>query len=132
MSFTPTPGMSAPTAVTVSGSDVTLPATNWRNLHDGKLVDVSNFRDGRQQAATLPDGDYSCDLIWDQAAEPNLAANGGIVVGASLAVVNNVGGTKKVTGTFMVSTVEWENAGVNAVLVYHVTGKLVGTLTPPT
>lgn len=130
MAISPYSGASA--VCTVGATPYTLPGTNWRLSVDAKVKDTSNFRDGRLKTETLHDANFTIDIIWDTAAEPNVTAGGGLVPGASMTVNFQVGSSKNFTGTFIIATVEPENPGLEDVVMYHVTGELIGSLTFPT
>lgn len=65
-------------------TEVGLTATNWRADFDPKLRDISNFRDGRRKANTLPDGTITCDVIWDLDDPPTDTTGMGMRMGVAM------------------------------------------------
>jgi len=124
MAFTPTAGQFAVLKITPSGgAQSTQPAINWKIGHDGKLKDVSNFRDGRVQAKTLPISTLAATLVWDSAANPTLAANGQIQPGQNIVAncYTDPATTKPIVFTGMIATVNPGNEGVEGVVMIDFT-----------
>lgn len=64
---------------------VTLPTAKWTMTIKGNTRDVSNARDGRKRIVGLVDADLDFELPYDAAADPTLAANGGLQHGIVIA-----------------------------------------------
>jgi hypothetical protein len=67
-------------------TEVGLTGTNWRASFDPKLRDISNWRDGRRKAMTLPDGTITCDVVWDPDDPPTDEANMGMRMGVAMTI----------------------------------------------
>ena len=69
MPMTPTAGQVAKLTATLGAgqADYIFPGINWDLKIDGKVVDKSNFRDGRYKVGTLADAELSLTLVWDAA-----------------------------------------------------------------
>jgi hypothetical protein len=118
-----------------SNTQITVPAINWNLDWDGKPKDYSNFRDGRARTGTLPDYSLTLTLVWDSSANPLLAANGGVTVGALLTTTlyteSTNTNTKAWHGPVIVSKIGPKNEGVEGIVMMDVTCDANGTLTPP-
>lgn len=106
------------------GSEVTIPGTDWTLSDDAKLKECNNFRDGRLRIATLHDSNFSATLIWDSNLFPSSTGGGGLAAGNTVGVTFAVGTGKTFSGTFVLTTVEVNNPGVEDVVMYKVTGVL--------
>ena len=128
MSFAPVSGALAKATVDVGGSPVVFPSINWKLDIDPKLKDVSNFRDGRFRKKTLQDATLTLTLVWDSAAQPNAAANGGIVDGAAISVKCYVdeSATKFFLVPGVIGSIGAANAGPEDVIMLDITVNLSG------
>jgi hypothetical protein len=134
MSFTPTPGQVAVAKLSATGgtADTILPGINWKIEADGKVYDVSNFRDLRSRVATLTDSTVTVTLIWDAGEQPTKAATTGIRLGVKGAIKCYVDATHFFLIEIIVSNMGPENQGVENVVQMDVTLQQSGTFTYPT
>lgn len=135
MAFTPIAGSTAIIKTIQGNTNTTLAAINWSLPIDGKLKDVSNFRDGRFRVKTLQDSTLTFTVVHDAGAPEYLAANGQLVDGQVLSVQCYTGTNSNAYFAVpcMVSTVGPKNEGVEGVVMYDVTAlQHNGTITYPT
>lgn len=123
MPFTPVAGSTAIIKLTQGNTNTVLPAINWNLPIDGKLKDVSNFRDGRFRCKTLQDSTLTFTVVHDAGAPEYLSGNGQLVDGQ---VINAQCFTGSNSNAYfnvpcMVSTVGPKNEGVEGVVMYDVT-----------
>lgn len=135
MAFTPVKGQTAlvKLSMTGGGTDVIVPGVNWKLNQDGKVVDTSNFRDGRAKAPTLEDATLSMTLVLDNADRPMKSTVTAIRTG-------NTGTAKCYIGSgandyfslgVIVQTLGTTNDGVENVLMQDVEFGLTGSITYP-
>lgn len=115
--FHPTSGAVA--ILVVSGG--TVPGINWKFNFDPKLKDVSNFRDGRVKAGTLPDGNVSVRLVYDKSKPPTAAGGYNLRPGATGSAKLYVDDTNFWTVPYVVGPIGPENPGVEDVVYQDVT-----------
>ena len=123
MPFQPVAGSTAILKLTQGNTNTVLPAINWSLPIDGKLKDVSNFRDGRFRCKTMQDSTLTFTVVHD-AATPEYLASGGQLVDGQVLVAQCFMGSN--TNAYflvpcMVSTVGPKNEGVEGVVMYDVT-----------
>lgn len=128
MPFTPVAGGTA--KVTVGSTDI--PAINWSLAIDGKVKDVSNFRDGRSKVGTLTDATLSATVVWDSADLPTASGAANLRASVSVAIKCYVDAVKYFTATYVISTIGPKNEGPEGVMMMDFTAGLSGTLTYPT
>lgn len=130
---TPYSGFNATCTVTPSGGGaVVIPGTDWTLSDDAKVKDCNNFRDGRLRFKTLNDSNFSATLIWDTNLIPNSVGGGGLKAGDTVAIAFAVAAGKSFTGSFILTTVEVSNPGMEDVVMYKVSGVLSASTTPLT
>jgi hypothetical protein len=136
MSFTPTVGQVAIVKITLGAGG----ATDWvgpgitaKADLDGKVVDKSNFRDGRIKNATLPDATVTLTLVYDQADSPFKTGTGGaqITLGATGTLKYCVDATHYFGLPVIVQTIGLENPGMEDDLMCDVEFGLNGSITYP-
>lgn len=130
MPLTPPVPTIGPVAVMKIGTTV-LPAQDWKFTYDGKLKDISNFAGGRQYTFTLPDGDMTFKVIYDQSNAPYDAAGLNLNVGANVTVQCFVDAAKFITVPLVIAKVTPGVAGMEDVLMWEVEAKLSGAITWP-
>lgn len=116
-------------AVLKKGTSV-VPGMDWKLKRDAKLKDCSNFKDGRRQKGTLPDGDFDCKMIFDADDMPFDPAGLGFVEGAEVTVNGYVSLAKFYVIPITIGTVEISSE-IEGVVMYAVTGKSNGPVTLP-
>ena len=135
MSFTPTSGQYAAAQFTPSNTAITVPGINWNLNLTSNPRDVSNFRDGRRRQGTLNDFTFSLTLVWDSAANPLLAANGGINQGTQMNVTAFTDqaqtNTKAWVLPVIITSIGPKNEGVEGVIMMDVNCDANGTATAP-
>jgi hypothetical protein len=126
---TPTAG---PVAVMKIGTTtpVTVPGTDWKLDIDAKLKDCSNFLDGRIYVGTLPEGDFSCTIIWDSSAMPTDPAGLNLVPGANVTTKLYTSATKFFSVPLTIAKIEVESK-IEDVVMFKVTAKQTGPIVYP-
>ncbi len=127
MAFTPVAG---PVAILKIGT-TTVPGINWKLNIDGKLANVSNFRDGRWNAETLDDVDLSFSVVWDAAAPPSDTNLLDLRPGITVAAKCFTDSTHFFLLNAIVGTVEPGIDSMESVIMYPVTAKIQGSITWP-
>jgi hypothetical protein len=125
----PTNPTSGAIAVLKKGTAV-VPGMDWKLKKDAKLRDVANFKDGRRQKGTLPDGDFDCKMLFDADDMPFDPAGLGFVEGAEVTVQGYVSLTKFYAIPITIATVEIASE-IEGVVMYNLTAKINGSVTPP-
>lgn len=125
----PTNPTSGAIAVLKKGTAV-VPGMDWKLKKDAKLKDCSNFKDGRRQKGTLPDGDFDCTMLFDADAMPHDPAGLGFVEGAEVTVEGYVSLTKFYGIPITIATVEISSK-IEDVVMYALTAKINGPVIPP-
>ena len=126
----PIKGQTAVIRTVVGNTNTNLAAINWTLNIDGKLKDVSNFRDGRFRAKTLQDATVSFTVVHDGSAAAYLAANGSLIDGQAMSIYCYTNTAAYFTVPAMVSTVSPKNEGVEGVVMIDVTAVMHnGTVT---
>ena len=120
MAFTPVSGS---VAILKGGtnSNTTFAAINWSGNIDGKLKDVSNFRDGRFRLKTLQDSTWSFTVVHDSGAAEYLSANGNIVDGSVMTLKAYTDNTNSFQVPVMIATVGPKNEGPEGTVMVDVT-----------
>lgn len=135
MTYTPVAGQFGVVQVTPGNTPIEVPSVNWDLKVNSNAKDVSNFRDGRKRWPTLQDWSMSLTLVWDSAANPLIAANGGIVPGAFVGItafVSTANTTNEAwVGNGIVSSVNPKDSGVEDVIMYDCVIDANGIITPP-
>jgi len=133
MSFTPTVGQVAVLDLTLGGGAAHWigPGINWKLHLDPKVVDKSNFRDGRIKNATLPDGTLTLTIVYDQADSPFKTTGGNITMGATGTARCFVDATHYWTVPVIVGPLDLENSGMEDDLGLEIEFDLNGTAVPP-
>jgi hypothetical protein len=115
--------------VTVGSTDH--PAVNWNLSIDGKVVDYSNFRDGRVKAGTLDDASLSFSIVEDEDATA-IGATGlkpGDIV--TVKCYTNNAQTKYISAAWCVQTVVPKVDSQEELLRLDVSAGLNGSITWP-
>jgi hypothetical protein len=133
VTLVPTPGQVAVLKATIGAgsTDYVFPAINWKLSVDGKVVDVSNFRDGRYKVGTLPDATLTFTLIWDANDEPTSTAAASVRTGLQGSAKCYTDSTHYFVVPICVSTADVNNDGVEDVLKLDVSCGLSGQITYP-
>ncbi len=133
MPFTPTAGPVAllKAAPSPSGTPSTRPGINWKLDIDAKQTDTSNFEVGRSASPTLEDATLSFTLVWDTSDQPFDPAKSGIDSGLNILARLYTDASHYYAGTFAVATVGPGVDGLESVVMYPVTAKLIGVLARP-
>lgn len=114
-------------------TEVVLTAMNWRANFDPKLKDISNFRDGRRKAGTLPDGTMTCDVVWDPDDPPTTEANMGLRMNAAVTIRAYTDETHFWEAPFKVGQISPAMANIDGdVVMMPVSFGLNGSVTYPT
>lgn len=134
MATTPTAG---PVAIikTKGGSEssaATKPAINWKLDIDPKAKDYSNFKDGRTRVKTLQDAILTFTLVYDNAANPFLSANGGLTDGSTILADCYTDATNFFALSACITKVSPGISGMEDVLMADVEASLIGVVTYPT
>jgi hypothetical protein len=137
MALTPVTGQQALLKVNVSNTNATLAAINWTLEIDPKAKDVSNFRDGRFRAKTLQDATLTTTVVHDAAAAEYLAANGGLIDGATGTAYcfasNSTNTNAAYIVPFMITKHSPKNDGPEGIVMVEIQAMLHnGTVTYPT
>lgn len=125
----PTNPTSGAIAVLKKGTNV-VPGMSWKLKKDAKLKDVANFKDGRRQKGTLPDGDFDCTMLFDVDDMPHDPAGLGFVEGAEVTVQGYVSLTLFYEIPITIATVE-VSSEIENVVMYNLTAKINGAVVPP-
>jgi len=137
MSFQPTTGKVAKLTISMAGgkADWLGPGINWKLNVDPKLVDKSNFRDGRLKNPTLTDATCNLTLVYDK-ADPLFktgATAASVLAGASGTAKLYVDDTAFYTMPFVIGPVGVENPGMEDDVMVDLELSLSGgDITPPT
>jgi hypothetical protein len=103
------------------------PAVNWSLNHDPKAEDTSNFKAGRAREATLDDATVTFTLLQEDASPYGTAT---VFAGAYGTVncyrTNSQAKYAIVPG--MLTSVAWDNQGVETTLKANITLSLHGTV----
>lgn len=131
--MTPTAGQVAVCKLSLVGAaaDTIVPGINWDLMVDGKVVDKSNFRDGRYKVGTLADATLKMTLVWDGAVQPTDPLVTGIRTGVRGTAKCYVDSTHFFSLPVVVSTIGVKNEGVEDVLMADVEYGLSGDITYP-
>jgi hypothetical protein len=107
-------------------TETTLVMTNWNFPIDGKLKDISNFRDGRRVAGTLPNATLSGDVVWDPDGYPTDVSGMGLRPGQTVTIRLYVNAEQDdfFQAVFKVATIGPRVAVDNDVLMMPVTFQL--------
>jgi hypothetical protein len=133
MAFTPTSGMVAILSLELGSNSTftTVPGVNWKLDLDAKLAGVSNFRDGRSNIGTLPDGSLSLTVVWDAGEQITKVADTGVRLGVVGTAKCYTDATHFFSVPVIVGTIGGENGGVESALMFDVTFALNGSITYP-
>jgi hypothetical protein len=110
------------------GSTV-IPGVNWSLAIDPKLVDWSNFRDGRRKTATLRDATLTFSVPNDEAGSVDVTIKDGDQVTIKL-YVNNAA-SKFFEGPFTIGPVTPKVDSQEEILRWDYTAELNGELVYP-
>lgn len=122
MPFTPTTGKVAVVKLTLGAglADWIGPGINWKLDIDPKVVDKSNFRDGRIRNPTLQDAHLTLTLVYDQADSPFKVTGGHVLDGASGTAKLYTDATHYFSVPIILSAVGVEFGGVEEDLMLNV------------
>ena len=124
MAFTPTVGQVAQVKLTCGAggtADWIGPGINWKLNIDPKVVDKSNFRDGRIRNKTMQDADGTLTLVYDQNDSPFKTTGGNVLDGLSGTAKFFVDATHYFSCPFIIAGVGVENPGMEDDLMLDIT-----------